>query len=67
MAIHLTGNNSCYYLKEIISEIFINLVYYRIDYYIFILFVFIILHLSGQSEIGHFDNPALGQKDIAGR
>ena len=30
-------------------------------------FIFIILHLSGQSEIGHFDNSSLGQKDIAGR
>jgi hypothetical protein len=28
--------------------------------------VVVILHLPGHSEIGHFDDSVIGQKDIAG-
>jgi hypothetical protein len=34
--------------------------------YISLFLVLIILHLPGQSEIGHFDDSVIGQKDVAG-
>ena len=35
--------------------------------YISFFLLVVIFHLSGHSEIGHFDDSMIGQKDIAGR
>jgi hypothetical protein len=65
MAIHLTGINSYmiyrykyYYMSLIVDG-------YRLHYHS-IFFVIVIIHLPWHSEIGHFDDSVIGQKDIAG-
>jgi hypothetical protein len=64
IAIHWTGNNS-YHLTRRLVICVIRSEDYRFIYFS-LFFAFVILHLSGHSEIGHFDDSVIGQKDIAG-
>jgi hypothetical protein len=65
MAIHLTGNNSYIIKPDKKESIYRKNVLFLLPYFSLFL-VIIVLHLSGHSEIGHFDNSVIGQKNIAG-